>query len=169
MFGDVVNHVDDLRNFQRTIAQRFDLLRRSLHRRSNALHTIERIAHSAVSLFGSVQRSARRFGGGFSVVRHLFHRHRQLFHCGGSIGDLLVLLNGAAGHIFRGEQYFVRAGGNVNGGLTHALEHLHEVLKHVVHGINNVAERVVGNPPAQREITAGNLAYNRKEFRNALL
>ena len=68
LFRDVVNHVDDFRNFQRTIAERLDFLGRGLHRGSNALHAFERIAHGAVALFGGVQSAARGFGAGFRVV-----------------------------------------------------------------------------------------------------
>jgi len=49
-----------------------DLSCRSLHGRPDALHSIERIAHGAIALLGSIEGAARGFGAGFRVVGHLF-------------------------------------------------------------------------------------------------
>ena len=78
LFGDVVNDVDDFRNFQGAVAERFDLLGGRLHRSANALHALECVADRAVALFGGIQSAACRFGARFGVVRNLFHGDRQL-------------------------------------------------------------------------------------------
>ena len=79
LFGDVVDHVDDFRNFQRAIAEGLDLLGGRLHGSAYALHAFQGVADSAVALFGGVESAARGFGAGFGVVGYLFHRDRKFF------------------------------------------------------------------------------------------
>src|SRR6202789_3492949 len=93
----------------------------------------------------SVSATARLpCSGGF---RNLLHRNPQLFHGRRSVGDFLVLLRGAGGHIVRRVENLVGAAAHVDGGLAHAFKNLGEVVEHEVHRVNHVAERVVGDFP----------------------
>src|SRR6185369_9016782 len=169
LLGNVVNDVDDLANFQRTVAERFDLLGGRLHRGADSLHTFQRISHGAVALFGCVECATRSFGAGFRVVRHLLHGDSELFHGGRSVGDFLVLLRGAVGHLFRRNENVVGTRRDIDGGLANSLEHLCEVIEHVIDRVDHVAERVVGDLAAKRQVPTGDLADDRQEVGHAAL
>ena len=79
------------------------------------------------------------------------------------------MLGGAGGHFLGGNQNRVGAAGNIDRGLAHALQHLGEVVEHVIDGIHHVAQRVVGHLAAQRQVAAGDLAGDGQEFGHALL
>ena len=169
LLGNIVNHVDDLRNFEGPVTQRLDALGRRLHGRAYALHAFQRVAHGAVALLGGVECAACSLSAGFSVVGNLLHRNRKLFHGGRRVGDLLVLLDGARGHLFRRDQDLVGARLHVNGGLAHALQHLGKVIEHVIDRVHHVTQRVIAHSAAQRQVAAGNLAHDGQELRHALL
>ena len=54
-------------------------------------------------------------------------------------------------------QNLIRAGADVNRGLADALENLGEVVEHEVHGVDHVAERVVGDFAADGQVAARHL------------
>ena len=110
----------------------------------------KRVAYGAVALFGGVQRTACSFRASFRVVRHLFHRNRQLFHGARRIGDFLILLRRAGLHFVGRHKNVVGARCDFHGRFAHALKNLREVVEHVVDGVRDVTQRVVGDFPAQR-------------------
>ena len=169
MFGDVINDVDDFRNFERAVAQRLDFLRGGLHRSANALHAFQRVAHGPVALFGGVERAASCFRAGFGVVGHLFHRYGEFFDGAGRVRDFLVLLRRAGLHFVGSYENVVGARGDFHRGFANALENLREVVEHVVDGVCDVPERVIGDFAAQRQIAARNLIDDREQFGDAAL
>src|SRR5262249_26977177 len=58
---------------------------------------------------------------------------------------------------------------HIQSALAHALQYLYEVIKHVVDRVHHVAQRVIGDAPAQRQVAPGYLAHNGQELRHALL
>ena len=169
LLGDVVDDVDDFRNFQRAVAKRFYFLGGGLHGGANALHAFQRIAHGAVALLGGVQRAARCFRAGFGVVGHLFHRNGELFDGARGVGDFLVLLRRAGLHFVGGNENVIGARGDFHGGFADALENFSEVVEHVVDGVRDVAERVVGDFSAQGQVTTRHLVDDREQLRDAAL
>jgi len=169
LLRDVVNDVDDFRNFQRTIAQRFNFLGGGLHGSANALHAVQSVANGTVSLFGGVESATRGFSAGLGVIGNLFHRDGEFFHGAGGVGDFLILLRGAGLHFVGGDKNVVRASGNFHGGLADAFENLHEIVQHVVDGIRDVAERVVGDFAARRQVAASHLVDDVQQFGDATL
>src|SRR5205085_2980728 len=129
----------------------------------------EGVGDGAVALLGGVKSAACGFRAGFSVVGNLFHRDGKLFNSARGICDFLVLLSGAGLHFIGGNKNVVRAGGDFHGGLADALENLGEIVEHVVDGISDVAQSVVGDFAAQRQIAAGNLVDDGQELGDAAL
>ena len=68
LLGNVIDHVDDFRNFQGPVTQSLDAFCGGLHRRTDALHAFQRVMHGAVALFGGVKGAARSLGAGFRVI-----------------------------------------------------------------------------------------------------
>ncbi len=169
MFGDVVDNVNDFGNFQGAIAERFDFLCGGLHGSANALHAFQRVTHGAVALFGCVERTASSFRAGFGVVGHLFHRNGELFDSAGRIGDFLILLRSAGLHFVGGDENVVGARSYFHRGFADALENLGEDVEHVVDGVRDIAERVVGNFAAQRQIAARDLVNDGEQLGDAAL
>ena len=121
------------------------------------MHAFQRIAHRAVALLGGIERAARSFGAGFRVIRYLLHGDGQFFHRRRGVGDFLILLGRARGHLVGGHENLVCTGGHVDGALAYALEHGGEVVEHVVDRIHHVAQRIVGHLAAQRQVAARHL------------
>src|SRR5271166_1648723 len=169
LLGDVVNHVDDLGDFQGAIAERLNFLGGGLHGRANALHAIEGVADGAVALFSGVEGTASGFGAGFGVVGNLLHGDGEFFDGAGGVGDFLVLLGGAGLHFVGGDKNVVGAGGDFHGGLADALEDLGEIVEHIVDGIGDVAEGIVGDLAAEGQVTASDLVDDGEEIGDAAL
>ncbi len=121
-----------------------------MHRATDALHPFERVAHRAVALLGGFECPAGGLGTGFGVVGHLLHGHREFFHGGGGVGDFLILLAGAGGHLLGGYEDLVGAGRHVVSGLAGTLKYLREVVEHGIQRFGYVAERVIGALGTQR-------------------
>src|SRR5205823_4253032 len=81
----------------------------------------------------------------------------------------LVLLGGAGLHFVGGDENVVGARGHFHGGFANALENLGEIVEHVVDGVGDVAESVVGDFAAQGELAASDLIDDREEFGDATL
>src|SRR5579875_1120805 len=91
------------------------------------------------------------------VVRHLLHRHCELFHGRGGIRNLLVLLGRTCGHFVGGDKNVVCAAVYVDCRLPDALNKRGEVVEHQVYRINHIPKRVIGDFPAQGQIAARHL------------
>ncbi len=140
-----------------------------MHGSADALHAVECVANGAVALLSSVERAARRFGAGFGVVGNLFHRDGELFDSARGVSDFLILLGCASLHFVGGHKNVVGAGSNFHGRFANALQHLSEVVEHVVDGIGDVTKRVVGHFSAQGQFAARHLIDHRKKFSDAAL
>jgi hypothetical protein len=79
------------------------------------------------------------------------------------------LLSGAGLHFIGGDENVVGAGGYFHGGLANALENLGEIIEHVVDGVGDVAEGVVGNLAAQGQFAARNLVDDGQQLGDAAL
>src|SRR6202043_1680915 len=121
------------------------------------------------ALFGGVEGAAGGFGAGFRVVGHLLHRDGKFFYGAGGVGAFLILLGGPGLHFVGGDENVVGAGGDLHGGLAHALKNLGEVVEHVVDGVRDVAEGVVGDLTAKRQVAARDLVDDGQELRDAAL
>jgi hypothetical protein len=119
--------------------------------------------------FDGVQRAARSFCAGFGVVGNLFHRDGELFDSARGVSDFLILLRRASLHFVGGHQNVVGAGSNFHGRFANALQHLSEVVEHVVDGIGDVTKRIVGHFSAQGQFAARHLIDHRKKFSDAAL
>jgi hypothetical protein len=77
LFRDVVDDVDDFRNFQRG-DRPSDLifLAVACTEATDTLHAVQRVAYRPVALFGGIESATSGFGAGFGVVGNLFHRNR---------------------------------------------------------------------------------------------
>src|SRR6266567_1823822 len=169
LLSDVVDDVDDFRNFKRAVAKRLDFFRGGLHGSANALHAVEGVADGTVALFSSVKSAPRSFGAGLGVVRNLFHRDGKLFDGARRVRDFLILLRCAGLHFVGSDENVVGASGDFHGSLADALENFSEVVEHVVDGVRDVAEGIVGDFAAKREFAARDLVDDREELRDAAL
>src|SRR6267154_2273926 len=68
-----------------------------------------------------------------------------------------------------GDQDVVGARGDFHGGFAHAFENLGEVVEHVVDGVRDVAEGVVGDLAAERQVAAGHLVDDGEQLGDAAL
>ena len=99
----------------------------------------------------------------------MFHRDGKFFDGAGGVRDFLILLRCAGLHFVGGDENVIGAGGDFHGSLADALENFSEVVKHVVDGVCDVAEGIIGDFAAKREFTARNLVDDGKEFGDAAL